>query len=227
MLQKDNLEKLLKEKRISQRTFDKVTIAKQIIERKYNLKGAKYSEWNNIIEKINSLEISEDQKDKIKQEIYNKEVTKYRKAREKQSIRDYESLSIIGRGAFGEVHVCREKKTGNIVAVKKIRKEVLVVKNQVIHVRNEQLFMSKVKSPWIVELKASFQEDDYLYLVMEYLPGGDFMNLLIKKDILSEEEARFYTAELILAIESIHKLDCIHRDIKPDNVLIDKAGHIK
>ena len=62
---------------------------------------------------------------------------------------------------------------------------------------------------------------------MEYLPGGDFMNLLIKKDILSEEYARFYTAELILAIESIHKLDCIHRDIKPDNILIDKFGHIK
>ena len=227
MIQKDNLEKLLKEKRISQRTFDKVTIAKQIIERKYNLQGAKYSEWNNILEKINLLEISEDQKDKIKQEIYSQEVTKFRKAREKQSIREYESLSIIGRGAFGEVHVCREKKTGIIVAVKKIRKDVLVVKNQVIHVRNEQLFMSKVKSPWIVELKASFQEDDYLYLIMEYLPGGDFMNLLIKKDILTEEEARFYTAELILAIESIHKLDCIHRDIKPDNVLIDKTGHIK
>ena len=227
MYQKVDLEKLLKEKKISQRTFDKVTIAKQIIERKYNLQGSKYTEWNNIIEKINSLDISEEQKDKIKQEIYNQEVTKYRKAREKQSIRDYESLSIIGRGAFGEVHVCREKKTGQIVAVKKIRKDVLILKNQVIHVRNEQLFMSRVKSPWIVELKASFQEDDYLYLVMEYLPGGDFMNLLIKKDILSEDEARFYTAELILAIESIHKLDCIHRDIKPDNMLIDKNGHIK
>ena len=219
MLQKGNLEKLLKEKKISQRTFDKVIIGKQIIERKYNLRGTKYSEWNNIIEKINLLEVSNEQKDKIKQEIYNQEVTKYRKAREKQSIRDYESLSIIGRGAFGEVHVCREKKTGNIVAVKKIKKDVLIIKNQVIHVRNEQLFMSKVKSPWIVELKASFQEDDYLFLIMEYLPGGDFMNLLIKKDILSEEEARFYTAELILAIESIHKLECIHRDIKPDNVL--------
>ena len=227
MFKKVNLEKLLKDKKISQRTFDKVTIAKQIIERKYNLQGTRYLEWNNIIEKINSLDISNDQKDKIKQEIYNQEVTKYRKAREKQSIRDYESISIIGRGAFGEVHVCREKKTGNIVAVKKIRKDVLVIKNQVIHVRNEQLFMSKVKSPWIVELKASFQEDDYLYLIMEYLPGGDFMNLLIKKDILTEEEARFYTAELILAIESIHKLDCIHRDIKPDNVLIDRTGHIK
>ena len=87
--------------------------------------------------------------------------------------------------------------------------------------------MSKVKSPWIVELKASFQDDEYLYLVMEFLPGGDLMNLLIKKDILTEDEARFYIAELILSIESIHKLDCIHRDIKPDNILIDKNGHIK
>ena len=87
--------------------------------------------------------------------------------------------------------------------------------------------MSKVKNPWIVELKASFQEDDYLYLIMEFLPGGDLMNLLIKKDILTEDEARFYIAELILSIESIHKLDCIHRDIKPDNILIDKNGHIK
>ena len=87
--------------------------------------------------------------------------------------------------------------------------------------------MSKAKSPWIVELRASFQEDDYLYLIMEFLPGGDFMNLLIDKDKLTEEEARFYIAELILAVESIHKLDCIHRDIKPDNILIDKNGHIK
>ena len=87
--------------------------------------------------------------------------------------------------------------------------------------------MSKASSPWIVELKASFQEDDYLYLVMEYLPGGDLMNLLIQKDTLTEKEAKFYIAELILAIESIHNLDCIHRDIKPDNVLIDKNGHIK
>ena len=87
--------------------------------------------------------------------------------------------------------------------------------------------MSKIKSPWIVELKASFQEDDYLFLVMEYLPGGDLMNYLILKDILSEDEARFYIAEIILAVDSIHKFDCIHRDIKPDNILIGKDGHIK
>ena len=227
MINKVDLDKLLKSKKISQSTYDKVTIAKQIIEQKYNMKNIKNSEMNQIFSKIDSLNISQSQKEQIKQEIHSQESAKYRKLREKQSIRDYTSLAIIGRGAFGEVHVCREKKTGQIVAVKKIRKDVLKIKNQVIHVRNEQLFMSKVKSPWIVELKASFQEDDYLYLVMEYLPGGDFMNLLIKKDILTEDEAKFYTAELILAIENIHKLDCIHRDIKPDNFLIDNTGHIK
>ena len=221
------LEQLLKTKRISQKTFDRVTVAKEYIERKYNLKSIINSKWNNIIDKINTMNLTKDDKNKIIEEINHQETQKIRKDREKQTIRDYESLAIIGRGAFGEVHVCREKKTGNIVAIKKMKKETLVEKNQIIHIRSEQLFMSKVKSPWIVDLKASFQEDDYLYLVMEFLPGGDLMSLLIQKDILTENEARFYTAELILAVESIHKFDCIHRDIKPDNILIDKNGHIK
>ena len=223
------LETLLKNKKINQRTYDKVKITKEYIERKYNLKTIKNTEYKNILDKINSLEISDDEKLKILSEMRHLESEDLRKVRQKQkqTIRDYESLTIIGRGAFGEVHVCREIKTGKIVAIKKIKKELLAKKNQIIHIRNEQLFMSKVKSPWIVELKASFQEDDYLFLIMEFLPGGDFMNLLIKKDKLTEEEAKFYIAELILAVESIHNLDCIHRDIKPDNILIDKNGHIK
>ena len=221
------LEELLKSHKISQRTFDRVTVAKEYIERKYNLKSIINTKWNDLIEKIKKLNISEKEKNKIINEINQQESQKFRKNREKQSIYEYESLAIIGRGAFGEVHVCREIKTGNIYAIKKMKKEVLTQKNQVMHIRSEQLIMSKIKSPWIVDLKASFQEDDYLYLVMEFLPGGDFMSLLIKKDILTEDEARFYTAELILAIDSIHKLDCIHRDIKPDNILIDKNGHIK
>ena len=221
------LNELLKKKKISQKTYDKVLIAKQYIERKYNLKIIKNIEWNEIISKINSLNATEEEKNLIKNKVYAQETLKYRKSRVKQTIHDYESIKIIGRGAFGEVHVCRNKKTDEIVAVKKIKKEVLDNKNQVIHIKNEQLFMSKVKSPWIVELKASFQDYDYLYLVMEFLQGGDLMNILIKKNVLNEEEARFYVAEIVLAIESIHKLDCIHRDIKPDNVLIDKSGHIK
>jgi serine/threonine kinase 38 len=188
---------------------------------------AKSNEVNTIIEKINSLDISDDEKLKMLKELKHAESEELRNKLKKQTIRDYESIRIIGRGAFGEVHVCRVIKTGEIVAIKKIKKEVLIKKNQIIHIRNEQLFMSKVKSPWIVELKASFQEDDYLYLVMEFLPGGDYMSLLMKKDKLTEDEAKFYIAELILAVESIHQLDCIHRDIKPDNILIDKDGHIK
>ena len=227
MNQRPSLEVLLKSKQISQKTYDRVKVAKEYIENKYNLKSVLSTKWSNILQKIQNLNINETQKMKIINEINQIESQKSRKIREKQTIREYESLKIIGRGAFGEVHVCREIKTGKIYAVKKIKKDILLQKNQIIHIRSEQKFMSKVKSPWIVDLKASFQEDDYLYLVMEFCQGGDFMNLLIKKDILSEDEARFYTAELILAVESIHKLDCIHRDIKPDNILIDKNGHIK
>jgi len=222
-----DLKELLDRNKISQKTYTKVSIAKNYIERKYNLKTLKNLEWNGIIEKIDNLKISKLQKEKVKKNIFESEITKYRKNREKLSIREYESLSIIGRGAFGEVHVCREKKTNKIVAVKKIKKDIIENKNQVIHIRNEQLILSKVKSKWIIDLKASFQEGDYLFLIMEFAPGGDLMSLLIEKDIFTEEEAKFYTAELILAIESIHKLDCIHRDIKPDNILIDKTGHIK
>ena len=124
------LETLLKNKKISQKTYDKVKIAKDYIERKYNLKTIKNTEYKNIIDKINSLEISDDEKLKILSEMRHLESEDLRKTRQnqKQTIRDYESLAIIGRGAFGEVHVCREIKTGNIVAVKKIKKEVKKIK---------------------------------------------------------------------------------------------------
>ena len=105
------LETLLKNKRINQRTYDKVKIAKEYIERKYNLKTLKNTQYNTILEKINSLEVSDEEKLKILSEIHHQESEDLRKGRQKQTIRDYESIAIIGRGAFGEVHVCREIKT--------------------------------------------------------------------------------------------------------------------
>jgi len=142
-------------------------------------------------------------------------------------IRDFEPIAIIGKGAFGEVRVCKYKRTGEILAVKKMKKEEMYKKNQILHVRAEKEVLAEANIPWVVELKYSFQDEFYLYLVMEFCPGGDLMSLLINKDILSEDEARFYTAELILALEAVHKLKSIHRDIKPDNILIDMSGHIK
>jgi len=108
-----------------------------------------------------------------------------------------------------------------------MRKVDMSQKNQIMHVRTEREIMITSNSPWIVNLKYSFQDDQYLYLVMDFLPGGDFMSLLMKKDILNEAESRFYIAELILAVEAIHKMNCIHRDLKPDNILITKEGHLK
>ncbi len=221
------LETLLEKKNINQFTYEKVILAKKYIERKYNLIKIRKIENEVIKEKLNNTNIPKEKKEEILNEIEKKEKNRLKKIREKLTIFDYESLAIIGRGAFGEVHVCRNKKTKEIVAIKKIKKSVLLQKNQIKHTRDEQDFLSKIKSEWIVELKYSFQEGDFLYLIMEYLPGGDLMNLFIKKDTLTEEEAKFYICEIILAIESIHNLNCIHRDIKPDNILIDKTGHIK
>ena len=150
-----------------------------------------------------------------------------RESRKKITIFDYEPISIIGKGAFGEVRVCREKATGEIVAVKKLKKEEMIKKNQVIHVRTEKEILKSLNCPYVVKLRASFQDDKFLYLVMDFLPGGDFMSLLMKKDILNEEDSRFYIAEMILCIEEVHKLGCIHRDLKPDNILIGKEGHLQ
>ena len=103
------LETLLKTKRISQTTYDKVKIAKEYIERKYNLKNLKNSGYKSILDKLNSLDLSDEEKLKFISEMRHLESEDYRKARQKMSIRDYEPIRIIGRGAFGEVYVCREK----------------------------------------------------------------------------------------------------------------------
>ena len=142
-------------------------------------------------------------------------------------MKDFEPLSIIGRGAFGEVRICRVKHTGEVVAMKKMKKQEMVYKNQVAHVKAEREVLVRAKNPWIVDLKYSFQDEKYLYLVMDFLPGGDLMTLLMRKDVLSEEESRFYIAETILAIETVHSVNYIHRDLKPDNILLDKHGHVK
>ena len=225
--QNPSLDDLLSQGKISNETYQKVISAKKVIERKYNMIKLKRVENNILQEKLKTSGLPESKRLEIIEEINQQEIKNIKKKLEKMSVNNYESLAIIGRGAFGEVHVCKEKKTGDIVAIKKIKKDNLVRKNQIRHILDEQDFLSKVDSPWIVKLKASFQEGDYLYLVMEYLPGGDLMGLLIARDIFTEEESKFYISEIILAIDHIHELNCIHRDIKPDNILIGKDGHIK
>ena len=150
------LEVLLNENKISQLTYKRVISAKKYIERKYNVIKLKRVENNILHEKLNKSGLPEKKRLEIISEIREKEKKIIQKKLKKMSASNYESLAIIGRGAFGEVHVCREIKTGEIVAIKKIRKDILQQKKQIKHTMDEQDFLSKVNSPWIVKLKASF-----------------------------------------------------------------------
>ncbi|VAH57842.1 unnamed protein product [Triticum turgidum subsp. durum] len=172
-------------------------------------------------------EVPREQQINLIKDLERKETEYMRLKRHKICVDDFELLTIIGRGAFGEVRLCREKTSGNIYAMKKLKKSDMVIRGQVEHVRAERNLMAEVASHCTVKLYYSFQDTEYLYLIMEYLPGGDIMTLLMREDTLTEPVARFYIAETILAIESIHKHNYIHRDIKPDNLLLDKNGHMK
>eukprot|EP00755_Sulcionema_specki_P011088 Sspe_Gene.7362::Locus_2491_Transcript_1_1_Confidence_1.000_Length_1444::g.7362::m.7362 len=152
----------------------------------------------------------------------------------KITIADFERLNLIGRGAFGEVWLCRKKTEGDsgepqVYALKMLRKEEMLNKNQLQHVRAEQqvLRAGAERNEWVVDLHYSFQDKEFLYLIMDYLPGGDMMQWLIKEEIFSESVTRFYITELCCAVHSIHKMEWVHRDIKPDNILLDASGHIQ
>lgn len=115
-----------------------------------------------------------------------------------------------------------------VFAMKVIRKSDMLRNSQEGHIRAERDFLvASEKSRWVVPLIASFQDAHNLYLVMEYMVGGDFLGLLFRQDILREKKARWYIAEMILCVEEAHKLKWIHRDVKPDNFLISSSGHLK
>jgi serine/threonine protein kinase len=143
------------------------------------------------------------------------------------SASDFELLGIIGRGYFGEVRLVRYKQKDQICAMKVLRKAEVVKKNKIEHLIAERNVLAIADSPWVVKLLYSFQDKANLYLVMELLQGGDLLGRLFKKNYLSEDEVRFYISELAIAVHSVHEMNYVHRDLKPDNILIDDDGHIK
>uniref|UniRef100_A0A3B3TJD2 Rho-associated protein kinase n=1 Tax=Poecilia latipinna TaxID=48699 RepID=A0A3B3TJD2_9TELE len=139
---------------------------------------------------------------------------------------DFEKVKLIGRGAYGEVQLVRHKASKKVYAMKQLSKFEMIKRSDSAFFWEERHIMAFSNSPWIVQLCCAFQDDRNLYMVMEFMPGGDVVTLTINYDI-PEKWARFYTAELVLALDAIHSMGFIHRDIKPDNMLLDQHGHLK
>ncbi|XP_054474975.1 serine/threonine-protein kinase MRCK alpha isoform X4 [Anoplopoma fimbria] len=141
---------------------------------------------------------------------------------------DFEILKVIGRGAFGEVAVVKVRNTDKVFAMKILNKWEMLKRAETACFREERDVLVNGDCQWITTLHYAFQDDNNLYLVMDYYVGGDLLTLLSKfEDRLPEEMAKFYLAEMVLAIDSVHQLHYVHRDIKPDNILLDMNGHIR
>uniref|UniRef100_A0A6Q2WYE4 non-specific serine/threonine protein kinase n=1 Tax=Esox lucius TaxID=8010 RepID=A0A6Q2WYE4_ESOLU len=142
-------------------------------------------------------------------------------------LRDFEKCELVGRGRFADVQVVRERSTGDVCALKVMEKALLRSQDNVAYME-ERRIMTVSSSPWIPRLHYAFQDQDNIYLVMEYLPGGDLMALMNRyEEQFDEAMAQFYLAELVEAIHTVHLMGFVHRDVKPENVLIDRTGHIK
>jgi serine/threonine kinase 38 len=182
-------------------------------------------------EKMRQMNLSDADKEKYREALCKAKEVANNDQMKRLTINDFEPLAIIGRGAFGEVRLVRRKddvfQRNEVYALKSMLKANMISKNQVHHIRAERDILTEAENPWIVTLFYSFQDALYLHMVMEYLPGGDLMGLLIKKDTFTEAETIFYVAEISKAIASVHALGYVHRDLKPDNILLDWNGHIK
>mgnify|MGYP002620331989 CR=1 FL=1 len=142
---------------------------------------------------------------------------------------DFQILRLIGKGTFGQVYQVRKKDTGRIYAMKVLSKKVIVQKKEVAHTvgeRNILVRTTMAESPFIVSLKFSFQTPSDLYLVTDYMSGGELFWHLQKDGKFEEKRAKFYIAELILALQHLHENDIVYRDLKPENILLDANGHI-
>lgn len=171
--------------------------------------------------------LDEPTSEQMRKILYQKESNFLRIKRAKIHKDLFRTVKPLGIGAFGVVSLVRKTDSNKLFAMKTLRKVDVLRRNQVAHVKAERDILAEADNEWVVKLYFSFQDSENLYFVMEYIPGGDMMSLLIKLGTFPEHLALFYIAELVCAIESVHKMSFIHRDIKPDNILIGSDGHIK
>ncbi|KAF1813547.1 serine/threonine-protein kinase YPK2/YKR2 [Eremomyces bilateralis CBS 781.70] len=141
-------------------------------------------------------------------------------------IEDFELLKVVGKGSFGKVMQVRKKDTHRIYALKTLRKAHIISRSEVAHTLAERSVLAQINNPFIVPLKFSFQSPEKLYLVLAFVNGGELFHHLQKEQRFDINRARFYTAEILCALECLHGFNVIYRDLKPENILLDYTGHI-
>jgi len=143
------------------------------------------------------------------------------------SVEDFELLKVLGKGSFGKVMLVKKKNSGELYAMKTLRKQALVKRNQLQHTQTERYVLQHIQHPFLVNLCFAFQSPDKLYMVLEYCAGGELFFWLKKHKRFSENRTQLMGAEILLALQTLHSHNIIYRDLKPENILLDSAGHVK
>ncbi|KAF3062095.1 Serine/threonine-protein kinase sid2 [Daldinia childiae] len=172
-------------------------------------------------------ETDQEEYNQLWQRYTGRERANLRKRRIRLRQGDFQILTQVGQGGYGQVFLAQKKDTKEVCALKVMSKKLLFKLDEIRHVLTERDILTTANSEWLVRLLYSFQDDKNIYLAMEYVPGGDFRTLLNNTGVLSNRHARFYIAEMFCSVDALHKLGYIHRDLKPENFLIDSTGHVK
>jgi serum/glucocorticoid-regulated kinase 2 len=143
------------------------------------------------------------------------------------TVSDFQLLKVVGKGSFGKVMQVKKKDTGAIYAMKVLKKDHLIKRKQVAHTKTERKVLASIDHPFVVSLRFAFQTETKLYMILDYFTGGELFFHLKAQQRFSEELARFYAAEIALALDCLHRNNIVYRDLKPENVLLDNEGHIR
>lgn len=160
------------------------------------------------------------------EEDWTNEPCVFSKNDQKVGVADFDLLAVIGKGSFGKVMQVKKKDDGEIYAMKVLRKDAIIARKQVAHTRAEKAILQKIQHPFIVNLNYAFQTEDKLYMVLDYINGGELFFHLKKEGKFPEDRVKLYAAEIAQALHHLHSLNIVYRDLKPENILLDSDGHI-
>ncbi|KAL0223757.1 hypothetical protein P9112_003147 [Eukaryota sp. TZLM1-RC] len=140
---------------------------------------------------------------------------------------DFDIRRTIGTGSFASVKLAVHKPTGTFVAIKSMKKSLLIQMKQIQHVRNERSILHSIRHPFIVNLLGTYQDDIYVHVIMDFVNGGELFHYLRKQEKFSLETTKFYAAQIVLALDYLHSHQICYRDLKPENLLLDHRGYLR